>query len=245
MNAGPSAPGYRAAGAAAVRAVLFDLDGTLLDTAADIAAALNAALAEQRLGPLAPAEVRALIGRGVPTLIERALARCGAAGARADRARLQQRYDAHYERLHEDNGFAARPFPGVVQGLSALGALGVRLAVVTNKPQRLAVELLARLELTRWIQLVVGAKDGRERKPHPQPLLLACARLQVLPAQALMVGDSQVDVLAARAARIAVVCVPYGYNEGADPRTLACDAFVDSIAALPAWLAGRSRPGAP
>jgi phosphoglycolate phosphatase len=91
----------------------------------------------------------------------------------------------------------------------------------------------------------VGAQDGRERKPHPQPLLLACARLQVLPAQALMVGDSQVDVLAARAARIAVVCVPYGYNEGADPRTLACDAFVDSIAALPALLAGRSRPGAP
>jgi phosphoglycolate phosphatase len=230
VNAGPTAPAQRA-GAPAVRAVLFDLDGTLLDTAADIAAALNAALAEQRLGPLAPAEVRVL-------------ARCGAAGARADRARLQQRYDAHYERLHEDNAFAARPFPGVVQGLSGLCALGLRLAVVTNKTQQLAVELLARLELTRWIQLVVGAQDGRERKPHPQPLWLACERLQVLPAQTLMVGDSQVDVLAARAAGIAVVCVPYGYNEGADPRTLDCDAFVDSIAALPAFVAGSPRPGA-
>jgi phosphoglycolate phosphatase len=244
MNAGLTAPPPRAA-RPAVRAVLFDLDGTLLDTVLDIAAALNAALQEQQLTPLAAAEVRLLIGRGVPTLIERALARLGAAAARADRALLQQSYHAYYQHLHQRNAFKARPFPGVAQGLRGLHALGLHLAVVTNKSQDLAVDLLARLELGQWIDAVVGAQGDRQRKPDPQPLLLACERLQVRPAQALMVGDSLVDVSAARAAGIAIVCVPYGYNEGADPRTLPCDSLVESIAELPAFLAGTSRPGAP
>ena len=229
----------------AVRAVLFDLDGTLLDTVLDIAAALNAALQEQQLSALPVVEVRRLIGRGVPTLIERALARLGSAAAPADRELLQHSYHAHYQNLHQRNAFQARPFPGVAQGLAGLHALGLRVAVVTNKEQDLAVELLARLELSQWIDAVVGAQGGRERKPDPRPLLLACERLQVRPAQALMVGDSLIDVSAARAAGIAIVCVPYGYNEGADPRALRCDALVESIAELPAFLAGTSRPGAP
>jgi phosphoglycolate phosphatase len=228
-------PGLPARGA--LRAVLFDLDGTLLDTAADITSALNRALAEQGRGAFTAAQVRELIGRGVPSLIERALARLPGPAGEADQALLLRRFHEHYRQLHDCGEFQARAYPGVAQGLSTLFARGLRIGVVTNKAKDAAVDLLARLALNQWIHVVVGGDSCVQRKPHPQPLLLALEALQVQPSQALMVGDSQVDVLAARAAGVAVVCVPYGYNEGADPRSLACDAFVETLGELPALLA--------
>jgi phosphoglycolate phosphatase len=140
--------------------------------------------------------------------------------------------------LSERGDFAARPYPGVSDGLRALHERGLRLAVVTNKPHAAAVGLLERLGLASWIDVVVGGDSCTLRKPDPQPLLKACELLRVTPAEALMVGDSAVDVQAARAAHISVVCVPYGYNEGADPRTLPCDGFVESVSELPALIAG-------
>ncbi len=224
-----------------VRAVLFDLDGTMLDTAADITLALNHALAEQSLPTLARGEVRELIGRGVSLLIERALERFGAAGKAADATLLHDRFHHHYERIYERGEIQTRVYPGVARGLAELHARGIRLAVVTNKPRRMAIELLTRMSLSQWIELVVGGDSGLPRKPHPQPVLAACEALGVPAAQALMVGDSQTDVLAARAAGLAaVVCVPYGYNEGADPRTLPCDGFLESIGDLPAVLVPRA-----
>jgi phosphoglycolate phosphatase len=219
-----------------LRAVLFDLDGTLLDTAADIALALNRALAAQKLPALPCDRVRMLIGRGAPVLVERALALLGPAGATADARGLLEQFEFHYGRLQELDEIQTRTYPGVSQGLAGLHALGLRLAVVTNKPKKPAAELLARLGLGRWIAAVVGADSGLRRKPDPQPLLAACQELEVRPDEALMVGDSRVDVEAARAAGLAVVCVPYGYNEGADPRALPCDAFVETIAELPATI---------
>ena len=230
--------------ARSLQAVLFDLDGTLLDTAADISLALNRALAEQRLTSLPEARVRVLIGRGVPGLIERAVARLAAAGESADAGLLLERFHFHYERIHELDEIQTRVYPGVAAGLAELHALGLSLAVVTNKPKKAAVGLLTRFGLSQWIDVVVGGDSGMHRKPHPQPLLSACEELGVRPAQALMVGDSLTDVLAARAAGLAVVCVPYGYNEGADPRALACDAFVESVGGLPALLTVADRPSA-
>jgi phosphoglycolate phosphatase len=228
--------------ARSLQAVLFDLDGTLLDTVADISVALNRALAEQRLASLPEAQVRVLIGRGVPTLIQRAVARLAAAGESSDAALLLERFHFHYERIHELDEIQTRVYPGVTAGLAELHALGLSLAVVTNKPKRAAVGLLTRLGLSQWIAVVVGGDSGMHRKPQPQPLLAACEELEVRPAQALMVGDSLTDVLAARAAGLAVVCVPYGYNEGADPRALPCDAFVESVAGLPALLSAADCP---
>jgi phosphoglycolate phosphatase len=226
---------------ALVRAVLFDLDGTMLDTAADITSALNRALAEQSLPTLARSEVRELIGRGVSPLIERALERFGAAGRAADATLLLERFHHHYERIHEHGEIQTRVYPGVARGLAELHALGLRLAVVTNKPRRIAVDLLTRMSLSQWIEVVVGGDSGLPRKPHPQPVLTACEALGVPAAEALMVGDSQTDVLAARAAGLAaVICVPYGYNEGADPRALPCDGLVESIGDLPAVLVPRA-----
>ena len=232
------AGGLPARGAGPLRAILFDLDGTLLDTAADITSALDSALADQQLGSFTEAQVREMIGRGVPTLIERALARLGTAQGSVDLARLLERFDEHYDRLLERGEYQARVYPGVAQGLSALFARGFKLAVVTNKRKQAAVSLLARLGLSEWIQLVVGGDSCAFRKPRPEPLLQACEALKVSAGQALMVGDSETDVLAARAAGMAIVCVPYGYNEGADPRALACDVLLESLGDLPALLTG-------
>jgi len=222
-------------GAGGLQAVLFDLDGTLLDTVADISLALNRALAEHSLASLPVGQIRTLIGRGAAALIERALARLGADAAHVDPAALLARFHVQYQRVQQHGEIQTRVYPGVSAGLAALHALRLRLAVVTNKPAQPALDLLARTGLARWIDVVVGGDSG-ELKPHPQPLWSACERLRVAPAQALMVGDSLNDVLAARAAGVRIVCVTYGYNEGADPRTLPCDSFVKSVAELPALL---------
>jgi len=221
--------------APAVQAVLFDLDGTLLDTVADISCALDRALAEQLSSTLPQSEVRKLIGRGVATLIERAVALLPGAEA-VDRGRLLERFHFHYEQILRGGEMQTRAYPGVAHGLAELHSLGLKVAVVTNKPAAVSAALLARLGLGQWIDALVGGDDGY-RKPQPQPLLTTCARLGVPPARAVMVGDSMTDVLAARAAGLRIVCVPYGYNEGVDPRTLPCDAFVESIGELPALLA--------
>lgn len=224
-----------------VRAVLFDLDGTLGDTAVDIAGALNRALAEQGLPRLSAAQVRALIGRGVPTLVERAVALLGAARESADARLLLEGFHSHYERMQQRDEIQARAYPGVAQGLAELRALGLRLAVVTNKPKKASADLLVRWQLSRWIDIVIAGDDSVHRKPHPQPLLNACQELGVLPDEALMVGDSLTDVLAARNAGLAVVCVTYGYNEGADPRGLPCDALIGTIDELPGLLRNARR----
>jgi phosphoglycolate phosphatase len=221
-------------------AVLLDLDGTLLDTAEDIAKALNRALAEMHFASLATAEVRNMIGRGAPALITRAVARLGASVYAGGQARLLERFDFHYDQLHRLKQCHSRVYPGVAEGLRELHELGLRLAVVTNKTRPMAVQLLHQLALHQWIDEVVGGDCSEHRKPSPEPLLLACKKLQVGPREALMVGDSGTDVLAARAADIPVVCVPYGYNEGRDPRDLPCDAFIESLTDLPPMLSDAS-----
>jgi phosphoglycolate phosphatase len=216
--------------------VLFDLDGTLLDTVAAISTGLNRALAEQGLGPMPQGQVRDMIGGGGPILIKRALAWLGVALPEGDQAALLQRYFLHYERVETGAEHSARIYPGATEALEWLHRLGLKLAVVTNKPQKLALGLLQRLGLTQWIQVVLGGDSCERRKPDPQPLQAACAAMRIEPGQALMVGDSVNDVLAARAAGMPVVCVPYGYNEGNDPRQLPCDAFIETLAQLPALL---------
>ena len=125
---------------------------------------------------------------------------------------------------------------GAADTLQTLHDSGVRVAVVTNKQQRFAKALLHRLELARWVDVVIGGDTCERRKPDPQPLLFACESMGLVASQALMVGDSINDVTAARAAHIPVICVPYGYNEGKDPRSLECDAMIDTLAELPGLL---------
>ena len=216
--------------------MLFDLDGTLLDTVDAITFALNQALAERSLAGLPVSEVRSMIGRGGPMLIERALARLGAALDQSEQAALLERYFLLYEHIESGAEHSARVYPGAADCLRQLHGLQLQLAVVTNKQQHLARGLLARLGLGQWIQVLIGGDSCARRKPDPQPLQVACEAMRVPTSQALMVGDSINDVLAARAAGVPVVCVPYGYNEGNDSRQLPCDGFVDTLAQLPALL---------
>jgi phosphoglycolate phosphatase len=217
-------------------AVLFDLDGTLLDTAADIALALNRTMVEYDCAPLADDDVRRMVGRGAPILIERAVASQHRNIDAATQAAMLERFFHHYGRLEESNESSAQPYPGAAEALRTLHDAGLRTAVVTNKHHRFAEALLERLDLADWVDVVVGGDTCVRRKPDPQPLLFACESLHVAPSESLMVGDSVNDVQAARAAAIPVICVSYGYNEGRDPRTLECDLLLDSLAELPPLL---------
>lgn len=222
---------------APLTAVLFDLDGTLLDTLADIALALNRALLECGCESLPENDVRGMIGRGAPILIERAAAAQGRVLDAATQTGMLERFFYHYGELEELNEDRARPYDGAAEALHSLHDAGLATAVVTNKQYRFASALLARLGLSGWVDVVVGGDTCARRKPDPQPLLFACESLHALPVNALMVGDSVNDVQAARAAGIPVVCVSYGYNEGRDARSLECDALLDSLSELPALLA--------
>ena len=226
-----------------LRAVLFDLDGTLFDTLADIALALNRALALERWPPVPTDAVRAMIGRGSPNLVRRAAHFLGRALDETRQARILENFFAQYGALDERGERAARPFPGAAAALERLHAAGLRIAVVTNKQFRFADALIRDFRFAQWVDLVVGGDTCARRKPDPEPLRYACQRLEVVPATALMVGDSANDVTAARAAEIPVVCVPYGYDEGRDPRELEGDALIESLAELPAMLLGAAPGG--
>jgi phosphoglycolate phosphatase len=208
-----------------IRAVIFDLDGTLVDTAGEIAAAANRMLEELGLTSLPQSAIEALIGRGVRSLVERALAQVeGGALIQLDRA--VERFEAHYA---QTVGTDARLFGGVMTGIQRLAERGVPMSVVTNKPRFFTEMLLVRLEVLAYFKGVVAGDDGFRRKPHGDMLVAACEKMQTLPAQSLMLGDSDNDILAARAAGCPVWCVPYGYNEGKGPETLACDRLVATV----------------
>jgi phosphoglycolate phosphatase len=209
------------------RAVLIDLDGTLLDTIADLAAAANAALAD--LGMAArPVEMMAtFVGKGVEVLMHRALT--GILDGRAEPARFGPAIEAfhhHYERI---NGLHSTLYPGVIEGLDAMRGMGLTLACVTNKPQSFSDALLERTGLARYFELVLGGDALPRKKPDPMPLIHACERMGVPVSEAVMIGDSVNDALAARAAGMPVFIVPYGYNEGHDVHSLDVDAIVDSL----------------
>jgi phosphoglycolate phosphatase len=198
--------------------------------------ALNRTMLEYGCEPLTEDDVRRMVGRGSPILIERAAAAQGRIIDAATQGAMVERFFHHYGRLEESNEDSAQPYPGAADSLRILHDAGLRTAVVTNKHHRFAEALLNRRGLADRVDVVVGGDTCARRKPDPQPLLFACEALQVPPSESLMVGDSVNDVQAARAAGMPVVCVSYGYNEGRDPRTLECDLLLDSLAELPAAL---------
>ena len=209
------------------RAALIDLDGTLLDTASDLAAAANATLAELGHLPLPAQAVRDFVGKGIAHLVRRALeTRTGAAPADAIVDAACARFAEHYARL---NGKAARPFEGVADGLAAMQAKGLRLACVTNKLARFTEPLLAKSGLRERFEVVVTSDRAGARKPDPAIVLEACSRLGIRPAEACVIGDSSNDAEAARAAGCRFLLVPYGYREGRGLREIDSDGIVATL----------------
>jgi phosphoglycolate phosphatase len=219
------------------RAILFDLDGTLLDSAPDLAAAANAMLVELGLPARDPAVIATYIGKGIPKLVERTLT--GSLDAAADPVLLARALPMYERYYAEESGRRSVPFPGVIEGLRALRAARLPLACITNKAERFTLDLLQRTGLDGFFPVVVCGDTVVRKKPDPEPVLTACARLDVRPADAVMIGDSANDVQAARAAGCPVWCVPYGYNEGRPVETLDCDAIVPDVAEAARRLIGR------
>jgi phosphoglycolate phosphatase len=220
-----------------VDAVCIDLDGTLLDTIPDLAAAANAMLADAGIAPLPAERIRTFVGKGAEVLIQRTLAAAGVPAIPG-----QERYETsrtrfyfHYRHL---NGAHATVYAGVVQGLDGLRELGLRLACVTNKPSEFVGPLLERFSLDHHFDFAIGGDTLPFKKPHPGQLLEACRRWSLPPARVLALGDSINDAQAARAAGMHVYLVPYGYNEGASVETADVDGIVGSISELPSLIQG-------
>lgn len=218
----------------ALKMVLLDLDGTLVDSAPDIADSANLMLAD--LGrPAHPQEtVARWIGDGVSRLVKRALT--GEMGAEPDGVLYERAIARFYVHYADRLAAKTRPFPGVVEGLQRLQSMGFALTCITNKAQAFTLPLLERLDLARYFKLTVSGDTLAKKKPDPLPLLHACRHLGIEPARAVFVGDSANDVKAARAAGMPVICVRYGYNHGRDIREHDPDAVIDSLAELPGYL---------
>lgn len=191
--------------------VIFDLDGTLVDSLSDIAEALNLTLADASLPQVDEATVRGWIGEGVRTLVATALQSAGSA-LPVDEA--MPGFMRHYAEclLHRP-----RLFPGTLETLDGLRARGATLAICTNKPSRFVAPLLEHLGVADRFAAVIGGDSLPERKPSAAPLLHLCERFGRLPENSLMVGDSAVDAAAAQASKVPLALVRHGYLRGLDP----------------------------
>ena len=203
---------------------LFDLDGTLIDTAPDLTGALNHALAAFGHAPVQVAQARNWVGQGAKASLLRALAHHGVPTDAVD-AMLADFLD-HYRRHIADH---SAPFPGVEEALQTLADQGAKLAVVTNKREELTNQLLDEIGFAHHFQAVVGGNSTAHPKPAAAPALAALAALRVMPPDALFVGDSQADVGCARAAGCDVVCVAYGYRQGVSAADMGADSVIESF----------------
>jgi phosphoglycolate phosphatase len=224
--ADPAAPVGSLAGAV----VAFDLDGTLVDTAPDLVGALNVILGEEGLKPLAMDHARDLIGHGARRLLERGFL---AAGEPLPEARMPALFDRFIARYRAHIADQSRPFPGCLAALASLKAEGARLAVCTNKPTALSNALLEALDMAALFDAVVGPDAAPAAKPDPRHLEAAIARAGGEPSRALMVGDAATDAGAARALRVPLVLVSFGYTD-IPAAELQPDVLIDHFDQLPA-----------
>ena len=215
-------------------AILFDLDGTLLDTIPDLADAANAMRQDMGLAPIAEDILATYVGKGVEQLVIRTLGHDSAPASVEMVMRGLARYQDHYRAL---NGQRSRLYPGVLAGLDAFREQGMRMGVVTNKGTEFTGPLLRQMGLDGYFDIVVCGDTCERKKPDPMPLLHACALLDITPAQALFIGDSINDALAAHAAQMRVLALPYGYNEGRPVQSLPVDAIVESLVEAAQWAA--------
>lgn len=215
------------AGAAAIKAAIIDLDGTMLDTVPDFEAALNGMRADLGLAPITQATIKPLVGKGSEKLVRDALL------LDWDAARVDAVFDealAGYQRHYlAINGDHSTLFEGVIEGLQAMRAQGLRLVCVTNKPIAFTLPLLDQKGLAPYFERVFGGDSFEKKKPDPMPMLGACTALDLPPSTVVAIGDSSNDAESARAAGCFVLTVPYGYNHGRPIQEINSDGIVSSL----------------
>lgn len=196
----------------AVKLIIFDLDGTLVDASIDLANAINYAIEPYGAKPVSVQETISLVGEGITTLMEKLIRK---EGINADRDALVKRFLEHYSVHLVDN---TTVYPGVAETLSELK--DYKKAVISNKREALSSEIVERLGLAQYLDLIAGSDTTSERKPSPVPILHVLSKLDVKPEEAVIVGDSNFDIEAGKAAGIKTIAVTYGYR----PREILKDA---------------------
>lgn len=210
--------------------IVFDLDGTLIDTAPDLVDTLNVILARERLAPVPFETARSMIGGGARTLIERGLQADGRSGAAAEVDRLYSDFVAHYSEHLADR---SQPFPGAIAAIEQLAAHGCRFAICTNKLEWLSVRLLEALGISGHFAAICGQDTFGVQKPDPGILLQTIRKAGGHTGRAVMVGDSISDIKVARAAKVPVIAVDFGYTE-TPVSTLDPDLIIGNFDRLPA-----------
>jgi phosphoglycolate phosphatase len=219
----------------AVRALIFDLDGTLIDSKLDLALSINATLKRMGRAELAHEEIFGMVGNGAPVLVRRALGAETLETASDEEADAGLAYFLSYYRNHMlDNTVT---YPGVREGLALLESHP--MAVLTNKPVNFSRAILDGLGISRYFRFVYGGNSFEKKKPHPVGVETLLRELGAKPAEAMIVGDSEIDIQTARNSGIWACGVTYGLGaEGL--RAFPPDLMLDSLAELPAYLNGRA-----
>jgi phosphoglycolate phosphatase len=213
--------------------LIFDLDGTLVHSAPDLARALNHTLARYGVGAMSVEAVSGLTGDGIPKLVERGF---GASGFRLTNRKLEEAirtFESHYAK---NAVVDSELYPGAQSLLDALTKAGMKLAVCTNKLEPIARDILEKLRVAHCFEIILGGHAKRPRKPDPAPLWEAVEKSGGSADRTVMIGDSKVDLDAARAARIPVILVSFGYSK-VPASQLGADAVIDSLSDLPEALA--------
>lgn len=215
---------------------MIDLDGTLVDTMGDFDAVVALMLKDLGLPAMDRVHLEGMVGKGSEHLIQAVLTRqkpLKDTGAQPPtEAELKQAwhlYQAHYQRI---NGQASAVYPGIMQGLQGLAALGLPMACLTNKPRDLAQKLLQQKGLSEFFQVVFGGDSFERKKPDPLPLIKTCEFLGFEPSQVLMIGDSSNDAQAAHAAGCKLALLSHGYNHGQPIREVPANLHLDSLAEI-------------
>lgn len=220
--------------------VLFDLDGTLVDSAPDLAAAVDRMLVALGHPPAGEARVREWIGRGQPMLIKRALT--GELWPEGEPQDFQRAQELYVEFYGEGLAEKSRLYPGVLECLDALRALRIPMACVTNKDSRFTARVLESLGILGYFDVLASGDEFPRPKPDPDALLDAAQRLGVAPEETVMVGDSSADAKAARAAGMMLVMVPYGYHGGDTVESFLPDLLLKGLDELPRWIEATASP---
>ncbi|WP_286336632.1 phosphoglycolate phosphatase [Hydrogenimonas cancrithermarum] len=224
--------------------IIFDLDGTLIDSAPDLADAVNRTLETLGHAPFDETTIRGWVGNGARTLVKRALSGSTAIDEKLDDALFEEALEIFLGRYAQNLCRRTRLYPGVRETLERLHTRGHRLAIATNKPHVFVSPILETLALETFFDAILGGDSLPKKKPDPMPLLHLCGLLDVPPAHTLMVGDSKNDILAAKAAGIEVVGVTYGYNYGEDIALHAPDAVAERFEEILGYLEKGGNDGA-
>jgi phosphoglycolate phosphatase len=212
------------------KVILFDLDGTLIDSAPDLAVAVNYMLKTLKREPFSENIIRYWVGNGAQILVKRALSGQSDINEDLDPVEFEKALEIFLTFYAQHLAITTVSYPNVPSTLQSLKEAGYRLAIVTNKPFDFVAPILEGLKLTEIFELHLGGDSLPQKKPDPAPLLYVCEKLGVTVEQCVMVGDSKNDVLAANAAKMQSIGVSYGYNYGEDIGSYNPNVVVDDFA---------------